>query len=107
MNISNFFDGEYAGDAGEVVGYADVDPVWRVEERLYCWEAVVAEFQHEDAARFQVLRGLRDQVGVEFVAFFASEEGGVGFVVADFAGEGVGFTAADVGRIAGDEVKRR
>jgi hypothetical protein len=50
---------------------------------------------------------LGDQVGVEFVAFFAAEEGAGGFVVADFARERGGFTEADVGRVAGDEIERK
>jgi hypothetical protein len=34
--------GEDAGDAGEVVGYADVCPIFRVEEGLYGGEGIVA-----------------------------------------------------------------
>ena len=49
--------------------------------------------------------GLRDQIGVEFVAFFAAEESDFGFVVADFARERWRFAAADVRRIADDEVE--
>ena len=34
----------------------------------------MAELEDENAAGLQVLRGLRDQFGVEFVAFFAAVE---------------------------------
>jgi hypothetical protein len=46
-----------------------------------------------------------NQQAVEFVAFFAAVEGGVGFVVADFDGEGGGFFAADVRRVGDDEIE--
>ena len=57
------------------------------KQRLYSGEAVVAEFEDQDAAGLEMLGGLGDEVGVEFVAFFAAEERGRGFVVADFARE--------------------
>jgi len=67
----------------------------------------VAEFEDEDAAGFQVGGGLCDEIGVEFVAFFAAEEGDFRFVIADFAHEGCGFAAADVRGVAGDEIEER
>jgi len=69
---------------------------------LYGEERVVAEFEDQDAAGLEMGGGLREEVGVEFVAFFAAEESDCGFVVADFAGERGSFAAADVGRVAGD-----
>src|SRR5258708_8515625 len=51
--------------------------------------------------------GSRDETGVEFVAFFASAKCDFCFVVADFAHEGCGFAAADVGRVAGDQVEEK
>ena len=71
----------------------------RFEERADGGEGVVAEFEDEEATGFEVARGFRDQQAVEFVAFFATVEGGGGFVVADFGWEGAGFFAADVGRV--------
>lgn len=65
----------------------------------------MAEFEDEQAAGFEVASGFGDELGIEFVAFFAAEEGGVRFVFADFAREGGGFVAADVGRIADDEIE--
>ena len=41
-------------------------------------------------------------MAVEFVAFLAAVEGGGGFVLADFDGQGVAFLAADVGGIGDD-----
>ena len=79
------FGGDDARNAGEIVGDADVRPFGRVEEWLHRGEAVVAEFEDEDAAGIEVRGGLRDEVGVEFVAFFAAKERDFGFVVADFA----------------------
>ena len=68
-------------------------------------ESVVAEFEDEDAAGFEMRGGMGDEVGVEFVAFFATVERDFRFVIADFAHERFGFAAADVGRVADDEVK--
>jgi hypothetical protein len=68
-------------------------------------EAVVAEFEDEDAAGLEMGGGLGDETGVEFVAFFAAVEGDFRFVIADFAHERAGFAAADVGRVAGDEIE--
>ena len=68
-------------------------------------EAVVAELEDEDAAGLEMRGGLRDENGVEFVAFFAAVESDFRFVIADFAHERRCFAAADVGRIAGDEIE--
>ncbi len=65
-------------------------------------QAVVAEFEDEDSAGLQLGASLRDELGVEFVAFFAAVERDFRFVIADFAHQGGGFAAADVGRIAYD-----
>jgi len=70
-------------------------------------QTVVAEFEDEDAAWLEVRGGLRDEIGVEFVAFFAAVESDFRFVIADFAHEGCGFAAANVGRVAGDEIEER
>ena len=70
-------------------------------------EAVVAEFEDEDATGLEMRGGLRDEIGVEFVAFFAAVESDFRFVIADFAHEGGGFAVADVGRVAGDEIEKR
>jgi hypothetical protein len=101
------FSGEDAGDSGEVVGYGYVGPGGGVEKRLDGGEAVVAEFEDEDAAGLKMRGGLRDEIGVEFVAFFAAVERDFRFVIADFAHERCGFAAADVRRVAGDEIEGR
>jgi len=87
-------------------GYAYIRPGGCVEERPDGGEAVVAEFEDEDAAGLEVRRSLRDEIGVEFVAFFAAVERDFRFMIADFAHERCGFAAADVGRVAGDEIER-
>jgi hypothetical protein len=79
------FSGEDAGNAGEVVRNADVGPGGGIEKRLDGGEGIVAEFEDENAAGLQVPGGLRDQVSVKFVAFFAAEKSNRGFVVADFS----------------------
>ena len=66
-------------------------------------ERVVAEFENEQATGFEVVGGLRDELAVEFVAFFTAEESGRGFVFADFDGEGGDFVATDVRRVGDDE----
>ena len=50
-------------------------------------ERIVAEFEDEEATGFEVARGFGDELAVKFVAFFATVEGGSGFVVADFDGK--------------------
>ena len=70
-------------------------------------EAVVAEFEDEDATGLEVRGGLRDEIGVELVAFFAAVESDFWFVIADFAHEAGGFAAADVGRVAGYQIEER
>lgn len=67
----------------------------------------MTEFEDQDSAEFEMSGGLSDEIGVEFVAFFATEEGDGGFVVANFACECCRFAAGDVGRIADDEVEER
>ena len=70
-------------------------------------QTVVAEFEDQDAAWFEMRGGLRNELGVKFVAFFAAVECDFRFVVANFAHERSGFASADVGRITHDEVKER
>lgn len=67
----------------------------------------MAEFEDEEAAGFEMRGGLRDEIGVEFVAFFAAVKCNFGFVVADFAFECFLFAAADVRRIADDQIEER
>ena len=65
------------------------------------------ELEDQEAARLEEARGLGNEIGVEFVAFFAAVERGSGFVFADFAREFGGLVATDVRRVADDEVERR
>src|ERR1700674_419169 len=101
------FRGEDAGDSGEVVGYGYICPGGCVEEWLDGGEAVVAEFEDDYAAGIEMRGGLGDEIGVEFVAFFAAVESDFRFVIADFAHKSCGFAAADVGRVAGDQIQER
>lgn len=99
------FGGDDAGDASQVVGYADISPVGQIEERLDRGKAVVAKFEDQEAARLQVPRRLCDQFCVKFVAFFASVKGELRLVLADFALQRFFFVPADVRRIANDQIK--
>ena len=101
------FGGEDAGDAGEVVGDSDVFPVSGIEQGLNGWKAVVAEFEDDKAAGFEVPSRLQDEFGVKFVAFFATEESGVRLVIANFYGKGRSFAVADIRRVADDEIEKR
>ena len=84
----------------------DLGPFRSFEEGKDGGERVVAEFEDEQAAGFEVACGLWDELAVEFVAFFAAVEGGGGFVVADLDGEGAGFFPADVGRVGDYEIEQ-
>ncbi len=97
--------GEDAGDAGEVVGNADVRPMGGIEEGLNGREAVVTKFEDQQTAGLQMASCLRNEGAVEFVPFFASEESSRGLVVADFLGQRLGVTLPDVGRVADDEIE--
>jgi hypothetical protein len=101
------FGGEDAGDAGEVVGYVEIGPLRCFEERADGGERVVAEFEDEEAAGFEMARDFWNQQAVEFVAFFAAVEGEGGFVFADFDGEGAAFFAADVGRVGDHQIEEK
>ena len=99
------FGGEDAMNAGEIFGDAYVGPVRGIEQGLNGRKTVVAELENEDAGGRENAGGLKDELAVEFVAFFSAVESGGGLVVADFGREFVGFTEADVGRIADDELE--
>src|SRR5580658_7533525 len=49
---SSFFGGDDAIDAGQILGYADVCPVGKIQKWLDGGEAVVAKFEDEKAPRF-------------------------------------------------------
>lgn len=83
----------------------DVGPLRSFEEGANGGERVVAKFEDEQTARFEVEGGLEDELGVEFVAFFAAIEGGGGLVIADFDRERVGFFAADIGRVGDYQIE--
>jgi len=101
------FSGKDAGDAGKIVGDTDVCPGWCVKERLDGREAIVAEFEDKDAAGFEMRGRLRNEMGVEFVALFAAVESDFRFVIAHFAHKSWCFVAADVGRVARDQIEKR
>jgi hypothetical protein len=62
-----------AGYTGKVVGDGEVAPKRAIEKWLNSGKAVIAEFEDEQSARFQVLCGLGNQYAVKFVAFFAAK----------------------------------
>src|SRR5689334_14742684 len=66
------FGGEDAGDAREVIGYDYIRPSGGVQERLNGGQAVVPEFENQDATELEKRGGLHDKTGVEFVALFAA-----------------------------------
>ena len=101
------FGGEDAGDSGKIVGYVEIRPLGRFEEGADGGKTVVPEFKDEETADSEIARGFWDQQAVKLVAFFATVEGGGGFVVADFDGEGAGFFAADVGWVRDDEIEEK
>src|SRR5579871_5582156 len=84
-NVLRSLRGDDARNASEIVCDADARPLRRVEERLHRWQAIVAELQHHDSAGLKTFRRLRDEIRVEFVAFFAAEERGFGLVLTNFA----------------------
>src|SRR5258705_9402035 len=102
IQCSNLFGSNHARDGGEVVGYANVGPGRAIEQRLDGGAGVVTEFEDQDAARLEMGGGLRDEVGVEFVAFFSAEESDCGFVVAYLVRKSCRFASRDVRRIADD-----
>src|SRR5207248_495002 len=97
--------GEDAGDSGEIVGCADPGPSRCVEQGLDGRQAVMPQFQDKNAVRTKTVCRLRDQIPVEFVAFFAAVERDLRFVLADFAHQSCGFPAPYVGRIADDKLQ--
>ena len=100
--------GNDAGDSGEIVGYADVCPVGAGGEMgADVSGGIVAKFEDENSTGPEELGGLPDDAGIELSACGSAEEGGVGFVIADLAGQIGGFVAGDVRGIAGDEVEKQ
>ena len=69
------------------------------------FRGVMTELQHQYAAGLEQLCRLRDQRRVDFRAGFAAEKRDGGLVLADFAWQRRRFLAADVGRVAGDEIE--
>jgi len=54
-----------------------------------------------------MLTGLREEVGIEFVAFFPTVESDFRFVIADFAHQRWGFATPDIRWIADDEIAEK
>jgi len=67
----------------------------------------VAEFENNNAARLEMHCRLRDEIAVEFVAFFTTVECHFRFVVANFAHQRCRFASTDVRRIASDQVEEK
>ena len=67
----------------------------------------MAEFEDENATGSKMRCSLRNELSVKLVAFFAAIERDFWFVLADFAHQRCPFSAADVGRIADDEVEKK
>ena len=69
------------------------------------FRGVMAKLQNKYAAGFQECRRLRDERPVNFRPGFAAEERDVRLMLADFERQRQSFQAADVGRVAGDEIE--
>jgi hypothetical protein len=92
-----------ARDAGEIGKEGDIEPA--VEEAFDGLGLAEAEFEGEEAAGAEDVGGLGDEAAVDVEAVGAGEEGGGGFVIADFGGEGWAVVFGDVGRVGDDGVE--
>ena len=94
------------GDAGETLKIIDKRHfVPRMEQRGEGALLVVADFEGEEAVRFEGVVGLGDETAIDVEAGLASEERSGGLVVADLGVEGVAVGLGDIGRIADDGVE--
>ena len=67
----------------------------------------MTEFENQNATGLEMRGGLRNEVGVEFVTFFAAEQRHCRFMITDFACQLRSFAAADVWRISRDQIKTK
>src|SRR5690348_15911158 len=102
-----FFRGEHAWDSREVVGYANVGPDGCVEAWLHRGQAIMAEFEDQDATGLKMPSCFCDETGIKFITFLTPVKRDFRFVFADFAHQCESFTAADIRRIADNQIKRR
>jgi len=65
----------------------------------------VAKFEDKKTTAHLTARRLGDQIGVKFVAFFATVERHLRLVVTDFAHQRFFFVASNVRRIAHDQIE--
>src|SRR6266851_2056205 len=99
--------GSHSRNSCKILGNGDARPCRSVEKPQDFLSGVMTEFQNEDAARSEQDYLLRNKRGVEFRARFTTEERHFRFMFANFARQRPRFPAADVGRVAGDEVERQ
>lgn len=99
--------GQDARDAGKVLRDADVHPGGGgAHQRVYVLERIVPQLEDEQAARPQELTRLTNERRIDLEAGLAGDEGLGGFVLANVAREEMFFSAADVGWVADNQVKR-
>jgi len=99
--------GQDARDAGQVLRDADVYPGGGgAHQRVHALERIVPQLEDEQAARPQELTRLTNERRINLEAGLAGDEGLGGFVLANVAREEMFFSAANVGRVADNQVKR-
>src|SRR5258708_6585801 len=96
--------GSHSRNSRKIFCKGDARPIRSTEKPQDFLSGVMTEFQNEDAARSEQDYRLRNNRGVEFRARFAAEKRLFWFVLANFARQRLRFPAADVGRVAGNEI---
>ena len=81
------------------------DVGWFFEEVLEGVELAEAELEGEEAAGLEGGVGGGEEAAVDVEAVRSGEEGGVGFVLEDFVGQGGGFVEGDVRGVRDDDVE--
>ena len=94
-----------ARDGGVVREDADVAPEVGVDECANSIALAEADLEGEKAAGEQCGVGLRNEAAIDAEAVGAGEEREVGFVVADFRGEGGSVGEGDIGWVGDDDVE--
>src|SRR5260370_5756980 len=102
-----FFGGEDAGDSGEIFGDIDISPHGIFQKRADSRMGVVSQLEDKDSSGLHALRRLADQRLIKVVSAFAGIKRQLWLVLADLPLEGRFFIAADVGRIADDEIEQK
>jgi len=81
------------------------DPL-RVQEHAHAGQRIIAQFENQDATGGQELFRLHRHRLIDLKTLLAGKQGLLGFMLADFAGQLLGCVAADIGRIADNQIER-